>query len=66
MGKQRRSWSECGRSYRRIKNGIIGNVYFGKSWYTDNRPSIGIGKEVPIPEWLDWDLWQDQHHECYL
>ena len=58
MGNQRRSWPNVVEAIEELKNGIIGNVYFGKSWYTNNRPSIGIGKEVPVPEWLDWDLWQ--------
>jgi hypothetical protein len=31
---------------------------FGKGWYTNNRASIGIGKETTVPEWLDWNLWQ--------
>lgn len=58
MGNQRRSWPNVVEAIQELKNGIIGNVYYGKSWYTNNRPSIGVGKEVPVPEWLDWDLWQ--------
>ncbi|MBB4034933.1 putative dehydrogenase [Dysgonomonas hofstadii] len=58
MGNQRRSWPNVQEGIQAIKEGIIGNVHFGKAWYTNNRPSIGIGKEVAVPEWLDWDLWQ--------
>ena len=58
MGNQRRSWPNVVEAIEELKNGIIGNVYYGKCWYTNNRPSIGIGKEVPVPEWFDWDLWQ--------
>lgn len=58
MGNQRRSWPNVIEGIQSIKEGVIGNVHFGKAWYTNNRPSIGIGKEVPVPEWLDWDLWQ--------
>ncbi|MBK5720994.1 Gfo/Idh/MocA family oxidoreductase [Dysgonomonas sp. Marseille-P4677] len=58
MGNQRRSWPNVMEAIQAIKEGIIGNVHFGKAWYTNNRPSIGIGKEVAVPEWLDWDLWQ--------
>ncbi|RHJ91789.1 Gfo/Idh/MocA family oxidoreductase [Parabacteroides bouchesdurhonensis] len=58
MGNQRRSWPNVQEAIRELKNGIIGNVYYGKSWYTNNRPSIGIGKEVAVPDWLDWELWQ--------
>ena len=58
MGNQRRSWPNVIEAINELKSGIIGNVYFGKSWYTNNRPSIGIGKKVAVPDWLDWDLWQ--------
>ncbi len=58
MGNQRRSWPNVMAGIQAIKDGAIGRVYYGKGWYTNNRPSIGVGKETPIPEWLDWDLWQ--------
>lgn len=58
MGNQRRSWPNVIEGIQAIKEGVIGDVHFGKSWYTNNRPSIGIGKEVAVPNWLDWDLWQ--------
>ena len=41
-----------------IRNGIIGDVYKGEAYYSNNRGSIGIGKIVPVPKFLDWDLWQ--------
>ncbi len=58
MGNQRRSWPNVMEGIEGIKNGVIGRVYFGKGWYSNNRPSIGIGKETAVPDWLDWDLWQ--------
>lgn len=58
MGNQRRSWPNVVEGINVLKNGEIGRVYFGKGWYTNNRPSIGIGKETPVPEWLNWELWQ--------
>ena len=58
MGNQRRSWPNVIEAIQAVKGGEIGKVYFGKSWYTNNRASIGIGKEVPVPSNLDWDLWQ--------
>jgi predicted dehydrogenase len=58
MGNQRRSWPNIAAAIQELKNGAIGRVYFGKGWYTNNRPSIGIGKTVPVPDWLNWDLWQ--------
>ena len=41
-----------------IKSGTIGKVRYAKSWYVNNRPSIGTGKVIPVPDYLDWDLWQ--------
>ncbi|MEG3659827.1 Gfo/Idh/MocA family oxidoreductase [Arenibacter palladensis] len=58
MGNQRRSWPNVVEGINALKAGAIGRVYFGKGWYTNNRTSIGIGKEVEVPKWLDWDLWQ--------
>ena len=58
MGNQRRSWPNVAEAIRELKNGIIGRPYFGKGWYTNNRTSIGVGREVAVPEWLNWDLWQ--------
>ncbi|MBN1987013.1 MAG: Gfo/Idh/MocA family oxidoreductase [Prolixibacteraceae bacterium] len=58
MGNQRRSWPNVMQAIDELKNGIVGRPYFGKGWYTNNRESIGIGKEVSVPEWLDWNLWQ--------
>ena len=58
MGNQRRSWPNIIEGIGALKSGVIGRVYYGKGWYSNNRPSIGIGKEVPVPDWLDWELWQ--------
>ncbi|MBX2842790.1 MAG: Gfo/Idh/MocA family oxidoreductase [Flammeovirgaceae bacterium] len=58
MGNQRRSWPNVIEGINVVKNGEIGRVYFGKGWYTNNRASIGIGKPMAVPNWLDWELWQ--------
>jgi predicted dehydrogenase len=58
MGNQRRSWPNVMAGIQALKDGAIGRVYYGKGWYTNNRSSIGTGKETPVPEWLDWELWQ--------
>ena len=58
MGNQRRSWPNVIEGINALKNGAIGNVYFGKGWYANNRESIGIGKYTVVPDWLNWDLWQ--------
>jgi len=58
MGNQRRSMPNLIQAVKEVKDGIIGNVYFAKAWYANNRKSIGIGKKVPVPPTLDFDLWQ--------
>jgi len=58
MGNQRRSWPNVAAAIAELHAGVIGRPYFAKTWYTNNRPSIGIGKETAVPEWLNYDLWQ--------
>lgn len=58
MGNQRRSWPNVEVAIRELHAGIIGRPYFAKTWYTNNRASIGKGKEIPPPSWLDYELWQ--------
>lgn len=58
MGNQRRSWPNVIKAIQEVKDGSIGRAYFGKGWYTNNRQSIGRGKESAVPEWLNYDLWQ--------
>ncbi|WP_128544579.1 Gfo/Idh/MocA family protein [Larkinella soli] len=58
MGNQRRSWPNVVAGIDALKAGAIGRPYFAKGWYTNNRASIGVGKEVAVPAWLNYDLWQ--------
>lgn len=58
MGNQRRSFPNVVAGIAELKAGIIGRPYYAKTWYTNNRASIGTGKETAIPEWLNYDLWQ--------
>ncbi len=58
MGNQRRSWPWVIDSIAALHEGAIGQVRFARGWYTNKRPSIGVGKIVPVPDWLDFDLWQ--------
>ena len=58
MGNQRRSWPNVIAAIKEIQDGTIGRPYFAKTWYTNNRGPIGVGKEVPVPSWLDYELWQ--------
>ena len=58
MGTQQRSSPHTIEIVQKIHSGIIGRPYYAKAWYVNVRKSIGIGKEVPVPPQLDWDLWQ--------
>jgi predicted dehydrogenase len=58
MGNQRRSWPNVRAAIEELHNGIIGRTYFAKTWYTNNRASIGVGKQTAVPSWLNYDLWQ--------
>ena len=58
VGNQRRSWPRIREAIEELNSGAIGDVHFAKSWYVNNRPSIGRGKVVPVPANLNWDLWQ--------
>lgn len=58
LGNQRRSFPRVIQGMQELQDGIIGRPYFGKGWYANNRGPIGTGKVIPVPEWLDWDLWQ--------
>jgi predicted dehydrogenase len=58
VGNQHRSSAHEARMVKEIHEGRIGRAYFGKAWYANNRPSMGIGKVAPVPPELNWDLWQ--------
>jgi predicted dehydrogenase len=58
MGSQRRSFPSLIDAARQVKEGVIGNPYLAKAWYSNNRKSIGYGKKIPVPATLDFELWQ--------
>jgi len=58
MGNQRRSWPNVMEAIQAVQDGVVGKVYFAEGWYAANRGPIGKGKEVPVPDWLDYELWQ--------
>ena len=71
VGNQRRSWPNVIAGIEEVRAGNIGAVRYAKSWYTNARKSIGKGKPAPVPEWLDWDLWQGpaprrEFHDNYV
>lgn len=58
MGNQMRSSEYMPEVVRKVREGVIGKPYFGKAWYSNGRGPIGVGKKVPVPDYLDWELWQ--------
>ena len=58
VGDQQRSSPHTIRIIGQIHDGIIGRAYYAKTWYSNPRKSMGIGKPAPVPDYLDWDLWQ--------
>lgn len=58
MGNQQRSAKTSILAVQDIRNGIIGEVYKGEAYYSNNRGSIGEGKLIDVPSTLDWELWQ--------
>jgi predicted dehydrogenase len=58
MGNQRRSMPTLMEAAKLVKEGAIGNPYFAKAWYANNRKPIGYGKKIPVPTTLDFELWQ--------
>ncbi|HVX51173.1 MAG TPA: Gfo/Idh/MocA family oxidoreductase [Chitinophagaceae bacterium] len=58
MGNQRRSMPNLMAIMKEVRDGLIGNAYFARGWYANNRKPIGVGKVIPVPANLDWELWQ--------
>lgn len=58
MGSQRRSWPGVIEAIQQVREGVIGKVHYSRGWYANGRESIGYGQVVPVPSWLDFDLWQ--------
>jgi len=58
MGTQQRSSKHTIEVIEKIRAGEIGRPYMARAWYSNTRKSIGTGKEIAVPAYLDWDLWQ--------
>ena len=71
MGNQRRSSVIYQNVIKEIRGGVIGEPRFARCWYATQRAPIGKGKAAPVPEWLNWDLWQGvaprrEFHDNYV
>jgi predicted dehydrogenase len=58
LGTQRRSMPGMIEAIDRLKAGQIGRVLFSRGWYNAVRQPIGHGKTAPVPDGLDYALWQ--------
>ncbi|MFT4638478.1 MAG: putative dehydrogenase [Verrucomicrobiales bacterium] len=58
MGNQRRSLPSFINGIAKLHEGVIGKVTYARCWYDNARQGIGKGMETPVPDWLDYDLWQ--------
>ena len=58
IGNQQRSSRITQEAIALIHDGAIGHTYEARTWYTNQRGTIGKGIETAPPDWLDWDLWQ--------
>ena len=58
LGTQRRSWPALVEATEALRKGAIGTVHSAQCYLLSDRTSIGRGKVAPVPETLDWSLWQ--------
>jgi predicted dehydrogenase len=58
MGNQQRSAAASIDVIQQIREGVIGRPYFARAWYGNTRGGIGRGVPAPVPDWLDYELWQ--------
>lgn len=58
MGNQQRSSPRSMRAMQQIRDGIIGEPYYGRAWYANDRGPTNFETPADVPEWLDFELWQ--------
>jgi len=58
QGVQRRSMPLYIEAIQRLREGDIGTPRYARCWHDGARNSIGRGKTVEVPEWLNYELWQ--------
>ncbi|WP_337044277.1 Gfo/Idh/MocA family protein [Emticicia sp. 17c] len=57
-GVQLRSSEAIQEAIKHLRDGLIGKVYMARGTVYKWRPDIGNMGNSPVPEGLDWDLWQ--------
>lgn len=58
MGNQQRSSGHTQEIIKEIHDGIIGTPYKAVAFYTNRRGEVPVQKPAPVPEGLDWGLFQ--------
>jgi predicted dehydrogenase len=58
MGNQQRSAPESIEIISEIHKGAIGEVYKAVAFYANGRGAVPLPVQAPVPEGLDWDLFQ--------
>ena len=58
MGNQQRSSVESIDIINQIHNGVIGTPYKAVAFYTATRGAVPVAKKAPVPDGLDWELFQ--------
>jgi predicted dehydrogenase len=58
LGTQRRSMPHIVDAVAYLKSGAIGKVGMARAWIHQQRKSIGKGAPGPVPEGVNYDLWQ--------
>ncbi len=58
QGTQRRSLESLMEAVQKLKEGAIGTVRFARCWYDNARAPVRFAPAAPVPDWLNWTLWQ--------
>lgn len=58
MGNQQRSSGHTQEIVKEIHNGVIGTAYRAVAFYLNKRGEVPVQKKAPVPEGLDWELFQ--------
>lgn len=58
MGNQQRSAEHTIEIVKEIHNGVIGTPYKAVAFFNNKRGEVPLQKDAPVPEGLDWELFQ--------
>ena len=58
LGTQRRSSYSSQQAVDLIRSGQYGQPHWAKAWCLSDRPRVDRCKPMPVPEGVNWDLWQ--------